>query len=237
MRGAWTSETSCDGQPVHATGEWEQLCWESGKRFDFLELGLELSEGLRLERQLLFAREDGLLYLADNIISPGGAIRSIRHLFGLPLADNVAWRPEAETRDGLLAGRTACTAMLPLALSEWRCDPRGGSLEANANRLVLTQETEAHALCCPLLIDLKRARAKKPRTWRQLTVGENLDVVPRDVAVGFRAQSGRNQWLFYRSLGPAGNRTVLGQNIAGEFSAGRFFTSGEFKEWIEIEAV
>ena len=45
------------------------------------------------------------------------------------------------------------------------------------------------------------------------------------------------QWLFYRSLGPAGNRTVLGQNIAGEFTAGRFPSSGKFKQWIEIEAV
>lgn len=237
LRGEWTSETSCDGQPVHATGKWEQLCWESGKRFDLLELGLELSEGLRLERQILFVREDSLLYLADNIISHGDAARTIRHSFGLPLAGNVAWRPEAETRDGLLVGRNARTAVLPLALSEWRCDPRGGSLELNVTRLVLTQETNARALCCPLLIDLKRKRTNKPRTWRQLTVGENLEAVPRDVAVGFRAQSGRDQWLFYRSLGPAGNRTILGQNIAGEFSAGRFLASGQLKEWIEIEAV
>ena len=49
-----------------------------------------------------------------------------------------------------------------------------------------------------------------------------LQVVPRDVAVGFRAQSGDDQWLVYRSLGPAGNRAVLGQNISSEFYAGRF---------------
>ena len=51
------------------------------------------------------------------------------------------------------------------------------------------------------------------------------------------AQSGDGQWLFYRSLGPVGNRTVLGQNISGEFTAGRFPSSGKFKQWIEIEAV
>jgi hypothetical protein len=64
-----------------------------------------------------------------------------------------------------------------------------------------------------------------------------METVPADVAVGFRAQSGDGQWLIYRSLGPAGNRTLLGHNVAGEFCAGRFLPSGKFKEWIEIEAV
>jgi hypothetical protein len=103
-------------------------------------------------------------------------------------------------------------------------------------RLVLTQESTGRAMCCPLFIDLKPKRAAKERTWRQLTVAEWMEVLPRDAAVGFRAQSGRRQWLIYRSLGPSGNRTVLGHNVAGEFCAGRFRNSGKFKEWLEIEA-
>ena len=155
----------------------------------------------------------------------------------LPLAQNIRWQPEAETRDGILAGQKIHAAVMPLALSEWRADPRGGTLESRGGRLILTQETRGRAICCPLVIDLDRRRTKDERTWRQLTVGENLDIVANDVAVGYRAQSGDDQWLFYRSLGPAGNRTVLGQNISGEFTAGRFPSSGKFKQWIEIEAV
>jgi hypothetical protein len=237
IRGPWIVETSCDGDPVHITGEWEQLCWESDKRFDLLELGLELSHGLRLERQLLFGRQDRILYLADMIISSDRAAHSIRHAVALPLVENTLWRPETETRDGMLCCQGARAAVLPLALHEWRCDPRGGTLENHDGRLVLTQETSGAALCCPLLLDLNPIRAKASRTWRQLTVGENLEVVPRDVAASFRVQSGDDQWLFYRSLGPVGNRTFLGQNTAGEFSAGRFFSTGEYKEWIEIDAV
>lgn len=236
LSGLWTFETSCNGRPVQPTGEWEQLCWEHGKRFDLLELGRSLSDGLRLERQLLFARDDRVLYLADAIISRD-ATRAIRHSFSLPLAHDARWHPDADTRDGLLVSRNVRTAVLPLALHEWRCDPRGGALEERAGRLVLSQETNGGALCCPLLLDLDRKRAKKQRTWRQLTVGENLDVVPRHMAVGFRAQSGRDQWLFYRSLGAPANRTVLGQNIAGEFCAGRFLPNGKLKEWIEIDPV
>jgi hypothetical protein len=235
--GTWTSSTICDGKAVHAIGEWEQLCWECGKRFNFLELGLQLSDGLRLERQLLFARDDRLLYLADMIISGDAATRNLQHSFGLPLGPEARWLPENETRDGVLRNRSVRAAVLPLALREWRDDPRGGTLEESGRRLVLSQAASGRAICCPLLLDLDRRRSKKERTWRQLTVAEEMDIVPRDIAVGFRAQSGGKQWLFYRSLGKAGNRTVLGQNIAGEFSAGRFLPTGQLKEWVEIEAV
>ena len=155
----------------------------------------------------------------------------------LPLAQNIRWQPETETPDGILAGQKIYAPVMPAALSEWRADPRGGTLESRGGRLVLTQETRGRALCCPLVIDLDRRRTKGERTWRQLTVGQDLEIVPNDVAVGYRAQSGDGQWLFYRSLAPAGNRTVLGQNISGEFTAGRFPSSGKFKQWIEIEAV
>ncbi len=236
LLGAWAFDTTCDGKPVQPAGEWEELCWENRKRFDLLELGLELTDGLRLERQLLFARDDRVLYLADAIISGDRSARRIRHSFSLPLAHGATWQPEAETRDGLLVQQRTRSAVLPLALHEWRCDPRGGSLDEQNQRLVLTQESHGAALCCPLVIDFDCKRSKRERTWRQLTVGEELEAVPRDVAVGFRAQSGRDQWLFYRSLAPASNRTVLGQNFAGEFCAGRFLATGELREWVEVES-
>lgn len=237
LTGAWTFDTKCDGEPVEVVGDWEQLCWESDKHCDFLELGVALSSDLRLERQFLLARDDRVLFLADIVHSADGTPRHIQHSFGLPLGPCVTWWPEADTRDGVLLGDKHRLAVLPLALHEWRIDPRGGNLTGRGRSLTLTQETSGSAMCCPLLIDLKPRRARKQRTWRQLTVGESLEVVPRDTAVAYRAQSGRDQWLFYRSLGQAGNRTVLGQNIAGEFSAGPFLPTGKYKEWIEIEAV
>jgi hypothetical protein len=234
--GAWDSHTSCDGRELRPASEWEQLCWESGRQFDFLELGQDLTEGVRLERQILFGREDRILYLADILRSGDGMQPHLEHLLELPLAPTVRWNAETETRDGLLTcGRTRA-AVMPLSLREWRADPRGGSLAERNGRLVLAQETRGRALCSALVIDLDRKRSRTKRTWRQLTVAEWMEIVPADVAVGYRAQSGDDQWLIYRSLGPAGNRTLLGHNVAGEFCAGRF-RGGKFKEWIEIEAV
>ncbi len=237
IAGAYSSETICDGVRVAVTGEWERLCWESDKRYVYLEFGVELSHGLKLERQLLMGRKDRVLYLADIVVVAEGVPRRLRHSVKLPLDSHAAWRPEFETRDGMLVGRRTRAAVLPLSLHEWRSDSRGGSLAEENGQLVLTQETDGSAMCCPLFFDLDKNRTKKERTWRQLTVAEWMEVLPRDAAVGYRAQSGQDQWIFYRSLGPVGNRTFLGQNIAGEFSAGRLLDSGKYKEWIEIEAV
>lgn len=236
LRGIWSSTTSVDGQRLEPVGEWEQLCWQSGRRFDFLELGQELARGVRIERQVLFGREDRILYLADIVRPADGTLRHLQHSLTLPLAPGVQWNPEPETRDGLLTCGKTRAAVLPLSLREWRADPRGGTLIERDGRLVLAHETDGRAFCSTLLIDLDRKRSQTERTWRQLTIAEWMEIVPNDVAAGFRAQSGDDQWLFYRSIAPAGNRTLLGHNVAGEFCAGRF-VDGKFKEWVEIEAV
>ena len=87
----------------------------------------------------------------------------------------------------------------------------------------------------PLFVDLSRKRLDKPLTWRQLTVGQLREIVPADVAVGYRVQVGKTQWLMYRSLAPAAIRTVLGQNLMHEFLVGRFHADGHVETLLEIE--
>jgi hypothetical protein len=237
LSGSWTMQTTCDGQSVGPIGGWQELCWQSDKKCDFLELGIELAEGLQLERQMVLSKRDHVLLVADIVSAKDRGPHKLRHSLSLPLARRVAWLPETETRDGVLMAKKQRTAVLPLGLYEWRCDPRGGTLIGESGRLTLTEATDGRALYCGLLLDLDPARSRKPRTWRQLTVSELLEIVSRDLAVGFRAQSGADQWLVYRSLGPAANRAVLGQNISSEFYAGRFREDdGLVTEWIEIEA-
>jgi hypothetical protein len=233
--GSWTMETVCDGHAVAPTSPWQSLCWQSDKKCDYLELGIELENGIHVERQIVLSKRDNTLLLADVISSVERTEHELRHSFGLPLARRVAWIPETETRDGVLLANRQRTAVLPLGLHEWRCDPRGGTLACENNRLILAETTHGRAIYCGLLLDLDPKRSKKCRTWRQLTVTENLEQIPRDAAVGFRAQSGSDQWLVYRSLGPTGNRSVLGTNTSSEFYAGRFKTEdGLVAEWTEI---
>ena len=51
-----------------------------------------------------------------------------------------------------------------------------------------------------------------------------------------RVASAGRYHLLYRSQGPRGNRTFLGQNTSSEFVAGRFLANkGEIRELVEVE--
>jgi len=135
-----------------------------------------------------------------------------------------------------LCGTKPIARALPLALPEWRSDPRVGQLLESQGRLQLEQQCEGKNLACPLLIDLKKSRSSKPCTWRQLTIAQALEIQSPDVAVGYRAQCGKQQWLIYRSLGETANRTLMGQNTSLECLVARFLaSSGEIDELLEIE--
>ena len=87
----------------------------------------------------------------------------------------------------------------------------------------------------PLLIDLDKKRLDEQLTWRHLSIAERRELQPADIAVGYRAQIGTRQWLFYRSLAAPAARTVLGQNLSTEFLAARFKQEGETDILVEIE--
>src|SRR4051794_4390193 len=128
--GQWRTETWCDAKPVEATSNWEQLCYESGKRSEFLELGLRLSDGLRIERQIVFGREDRVIYLADVVASSDNVPRDIRHVIHFPLAPGAEWRAETENSAGLVLNSKKHAALFPLPPREARNNlPRGILLE------------------------------------------------------------------------------------------------------------
>jgi hypothetical protein len=231
--GCWTLELEADGKPLEQRSDWDNVCWVSDDDVDYLELEARLSGGVRVQRQMLLARKDRLLYLADAVL--GQADCHLNYCAALPLRSNVEASPAEETREVvLIAGRRRCVVQ-PLALPEWRRDPRGGSLENTQRGLQLVLQRTGRRLYAPLLIDLDPRRARQPITWRQLTVAEDRQSVSGDVAVGYRVQIGSQQWLVYRALGQRGNRTLLGANLVSEFLFARFSSDGEAQPLLEIE--
>lgn len=234
IAGTWAWETTLDGKKLEPVGPWDESCWFSDEDVDYIELSMELSGGARLERQILLARDEMFLLLADYVIGTNDG--ELCHRFRIPLDATVEFQPESETREGLLTAGKSVARVLPLALPEWRDDPRIGQLTYSNTSLQLEQKSQGKNLACPLLIDLKKSRAKKPCTWRQLTIAQALEVQPHDVAVGYRAQCGKDQWLIYRSLAEPANRTLMGQNLSNECLVGRFLpATGEVDALLEIE--
>lgn len=232
--GRWNTTISVDGRLLELQSDWQQNCWYSDDDVDYLELGADLTDGWKLERQLLVAREDHFLYVADVLLGPADADIEYRNV--LPLTDSIRFEAAEETHEGYLVAKRRLGLVMPLALPEWRAAKADGSLEATADGLELRQRARAPRLYAPLFVDLDRKRFDTPFTWRQLTVAENLQIQPPSAAVGYRVQAGSGQWLFYRSLTPPKNRTLLGQNLSNEFFAGRFDTDGEVEELIALSA-
>jgi hypothetical protein len=205
----------------------------SDEDVDYLELEIELGEGLKLQRQLCLAKKDQFLFIADAVLGVGA--QPLRHWIRLPLGGEVKADSHDETREIRLRMPGTRAMVFPLSLPEWRIDKRLGELSVNQHRLELQQGMTAASLYAPLWIDLDPRRQLKSFTWRQLTVAEERRIVPRDVAVGYRVQFGKKQWLVYRSLTPPRNRTVLGHNLATDFLIARFGRDGSVKTLIEVE--
>jgi hypothetical protein len=231
--GKWDFEIAVDGEQLAVTDLWEEVCWVCDGDVSYVEVEAKLSNGWRLQRQLLLGRDERFLFIADAVL--GNRSGHIEYKSSLPLVDGIKFQPANETCEGRLKGRRHLATVLPLALPEWRLPAHGGSLEQTDKGLVLSQQVDGFRLFAPLFVDLNPLRSKKPLTWRQLTVAQQLEIVSADEAVGYRVQIGNEQWLFYRSLGPTGNRTLLGQNYSGEFIAARFPGGGEAEKLIEIE--
>ncbi len=233
LQGAWDLVVQSDGQAQSPTGTWEQVCWTSDRDVDYLELEIPLTGGFRVQRQILLAREDGFLFLADAVL--GTKASQLDYCARIRLGEAVTFEPAAETREARISGVRPRANILPLALPEWRSDRRVGQLSVCEGSLQLEQSISGTSLLAPMFFDLDRRRMDKPLTWRGLTVAEDREIQTSDRAVGFRVQLAKRQWLIYRSLTSPRNRSLLGQNLSSELMVGRFDRSGEVTELLEIE--
>ncbi len=233
LAGNWDTLVRVDGEPLQPVGSWEELCWVTDGDIDYLELGIALSGGARLQRHAALAREDQFLFLADAVIDCPGT--TIEYRGRLPFAAGAGFGQAAESWEGFLLKDRAAALVLPLGLPEWRAEGGPGSLRTAGSALELCHRGRGGAILAPLFIDLKPRRMTRGSTWRRLTVAENQSTQPPEVAVGYRVASGNDQWLVYRSLAPAANRTVLGHNLITELLIARFGRDGQVQSLIEIE--
>jgi hypothetical protein len=222
-----------NGLQLEPKSSWTDSCWFTDEDVDYLELEIDLQDGWQIQRQMLLARRDAFLLVADAVLGPQTA--AVQYEATYPLADGIRFEPELETRDGTLVNHGCLAAVLPLSLPEWRAVESASALDCDAGKLRLTHRDKVARMYVPLWFELNPQRARKQRTWRHLTVAERLVVQPAEVAVGYRIQSQTAQWLVYRSLAACASRSVLGQNYVNEFAISRFDTDGVVDELIQIE--
>ena len=230
--GPWQWEAWADGRAVEPEAGWTVSCWESDRKASFIEITAPLGGGRQIERQVVVLPRERIVLLADAVTS-SSAPADLRYRGTLPLAASLDVDSAPETREVVVADTRPRMLALPLALPEWKARG-GGEFRGESGALVLSQEG-SHRLYAPLWLDCDAKRIGRPLTWRQLTVADSRIILPRHQAAGFRVQSGLEQWLVYRALDAARNRTLLGCNVSCEFLVGRLKKSGEVARTLEIQ--
>ena len=231
-------EVSVNGRQLKPVSEWEAVCDHVDKSVEYLELEINFESDVVLQRQICLARNEQFLYLADVVLSKSVERIDYSQVFSPP--PSVAVLEETETREMYLCeGGPVRALLMPLAMPEWKSARSDHSLTQGKSgsgiKLTLAQSALCQNLCAGLFIDLSPKRSCKPRTWRQLTVAESLEIVSSDVAVAWRVRTGKDQYVFYRSMTEPSNRSFIGQNYAGEFFVGKFEKDGNATQLLSIE--
>ena len=243
--GLWTFDIRLGRKTLSPTSKWTKICEHTEKGCNYIEIELHLTGDYRLQRSLLINHKDKVLLLTDTVLADEeqNSKASLSYSADFYVSPKLRAKTSADATEIEYrpVGRSAAPVFraLPLALPEWKAAPPAGlvsgTLSETEGTLTLRQETIGRSLFAPLFFDLDAERWNKRYTWRQLTVGENMQRVREDQAVGYRVQLGQEQFLLYRSLTPQANRTVLGHNLIDDFCFARFDPETGVEPLIAVE--
>lgn len=229
-----------DGAQQQPCGPWTSSCEYTDDDVHYLELEQPWTGGILLQRQWMIVRDDRCVLFADSIVPKDSAASpqdaEIRYDCRFPLAPSITVDPEPETRDVFLCDGKRRGLVLPLSASEWRLGASAATLKATDDGHLVLSARGFHRLNAPLWFDFQQRRFNRKRTWRQLTVADELRIVKPSESVGYRIQVGSQQWMVYRSLGEAACRSVLGKHLIADFFSARFDPSdGSLEELVTVD--
>jgi hypothetical protein len=173
----------------------------------------------------MLVRDDRCLLLADSVIPRDSRVtlpKLITYTSRLPLVPSIHMAGEPETREAFLCDDRKHALVIPLSASEWTVGPTDAAIKQSDDDCLVFSSSGGARLYAPIWMDFQRRRFKRKRTWRQLTIADQLQLVPRDHAAGYRVQVGSEQWVVYRSLADRVCRSFLGKHLIADFFSARF---------------
>lgn len=248
VNGICESQILIDGERKDPCGDWVATCEYSDDDVHYLELEQLHDGGYVLQRQLMVVREDCCCYFADAVVQ--GQIQTdmqaeqdiepylptIEYQVRLPLADSIQAKLEDQTTELFLSDHRCRALVLPLSVGEWKNSNSAARLSVTADHHLLVTATGKGQIHVPLWFDFTRNRFSMNRTWRQLTVAQQLRIVPTGTAVAYRVQVGKTQWILYRSMAQSVPRTFFGKHMIADFYCARFDAKEHsFEDLITVE--
>ena len=249
LAGDWQTQVEIDEVEQHPAGPWTEVCEFTDDDVHYLEIEQAWSGGVTLQRQILQLREDRAMLLADAVLVAKDAAQQdaaqqdaarqqgrIHYSSRLPLTNDFTAVEEQDTRELHLTNKRSKVLAIPLAAGEWKIGPSNATLRCSEDHHLVSSCTGTGRLYCPLWLDFTPRRFRRKRTWRQLTVADQLNIVPPSEAVAYRIQQGSEQWVVYRSLDGSICRTFLGKHLLADFFCSRFHPSdGDQEELITVD--
>ena len=201
LSGTWSVRIWRGHKTLRPVGEWTETCTYRENGCEYREIDLPLSGDYRLQRFFLLSEDDRLLLIGDTILWDGDSPRKRRsgndlwYESLLPYSPRFLPQEQFYMEDHLTfhRGKSPALRVMPLTL-EPELEPDLGSfcaIESKPPYIRFRQSDEGQSMFVAMLFDLDRKRLKKPFSWQQLTVGEDLRSVPTDRAVGYRIQLGK----------------------------------------------
>jgi hypothetical protein len=265
FRGPLHTTIELDGVSQHPKGGWQSTCEYTDDDIHYLELEQPFSGGVVLQRQFMVVRDDRCVMVSDTVLpaqfnpnatassnasvrdadetpNPYGSLADvqIKCVTRFPICEDVAAIPDEQTREVYFHDNKRRAMMLPLPAAEWRIGPTECTAEPsdteNESNSVIVTTSGVGAVYSPMWFDFQSRRFHRKRTWRTLTVADELQLIPRNIATGFRIQIGSEQWMIYRSLFGRRPRSVLGKHLVADFFAGRFHPGdGGVEELVTVD--
>lgn len=223
-----------DGNPVDLLEEPDVLVDYVDGRVAFAEIEWHFENEVVMQRQIILSMEDKFVWVGDAVVTP--EVAEIDYRCQWNLADGITTVGESENSEGYLYdGKKMRALIIPPSAGEWKSERGPVKLNLAKNSFSMVARRRGRSLYTPVFIDLSPKRSLKPRTWRQLTVAQNLEIVSDDVAVAYRVQVGKKQFIFYRSIAEPANRTFFGENVNTELFLGRLEKNRSMTELVQIE--
>lgn len=263
IRGNVFPELIVNGNPLAVVGDPDLLVEYIDRHVAFAEIEWQFENDVVVQRQIILSMEDNFAWIGDAVVVPdhgdqqdhskrkGGNVHSINYPESAAanlaaseieyccrwdLAEGISTIAESETNETYLYdGKKIRGLVIPPSLNEWKSGSKENHIVPGAGDFKISARCLGRRLYVPVFLDLSPKRSLKPRTWRQLTVAESLKIVGPNVAVAYRVQVGKQQYVFYRSMDEPQNRTFFGENVNTEMFLGRLEKNGTMTELVQIE--
>ena len=238
LSGSIQSSLTIEDKVQRPIGSWQEVCEYSDDDVHYLEVEQDWTGGAVLQRQFMLIREDRCVFFSDAILpkDPDESLGEIRYQCRLPVAELNTVEVDQEIREFVFVKGNRRAMGIPLAAPEWKMGPSLFDLSLSSDQHLVLTGAGRDRVYVPLWFDFSQRRFSRKRTWRQLTVADQLKILDHSQAVGYRIQMGSEQWLVYRSLYGQRTRTVLGKHLMADFYCARFDAGdGSFEELITVD--